>query len=137
MRLIDQTTFGDPGGNCFSACVATVLGLPISEVPYFMGHADWCGAFNAWLLRRGYYAMFLVVEDVNPDTFPWPPGYYIAGGRSSRGGHAVVARGAAIVHDPHPWRSGLVGIEDITLIVPLDHSQFHYLEPHRAEEQAT
>lgn len=40
MKPIDQTTFGVPGGNCFSACVASLLELSIDDVPYFMGDCD-------------------------------------------------------------------------------------------------
>jgi len=39
MNLIDQTTFGEEG-NCFAACVATVLGMRLEEVPDF--NADGC-----------------------------------------------------------------------------------------------
>ena len=32
MKPVDQTSFGFPGGNCFSACVASILELPIDDV---------------------------------------------------------------------------------------------------------
>ncbi len=43
MKPVDQTTFGHPGGNCFSACVASLLEMSVDQVPYFMGHDDWFG----------------------------------------------------------------------------------------------
>lgn len=112
---MDQTTFGYPEGNCWSACIASLLEMPVSEVPWFLGHDDWYAAFAAWLRPHGYY----------PVTVPWsaewcPEGYYILGGRSPRHSHAVVARGREIVHDPHPSRDGLVSREDCTLLVPFD-----------------
>jgi hypothetical protein len=113
MKAVDQTTFGYPDGNCWSACVASLLHLPIEEVPWFLGHEDWYGAFTQWLRPHGFY----------PVTVPWsegwcPEGYYILGGQSPRHNHAVIARGRDIVHDPHPSRAGLVTREDCTLLVP-------------------
>ena len=123
MRPVDQTTFGHPGGNCFSACVASLLHLPIENVPYFMGDPDepghvWAGRLDAWLEPRGFYALHF---DVDPDRHQslWPKGYFILCGKSPRGDHAVVARGSATVHDPHPLRDGLIKIEGFVLIVPL------------------
>lgn len=123
MRPVDQTTFGYPDGNCWSACVASLLEMPVHEVPWFLGHDDWYAAFAAWLRPRGYY----------PVTVPWsegwcPEGFYILGGRSPRHSHAVVAKGREIVHDPHPSREGLVTREDCTLLVPFDPASLRRVE---------
>jgi hypothetical protein len=119
MIPVDQTTFGIPGGNCFSACVASLLNLPIDDVPYFMGAENWLTAFTEWLRL---YSMYPIVFKVNtsPDDTWRPAGYHILGGQSVRGPHSVVARGHDIVHDPHPSRSGLILIEDAVVLVPLD-----------------
>lgn len=117
MKPIDQTTFGHPGGNCFSACVASLLEIEIEAVPYFMGVQDWVPGFAKWLERYGYYPVFVS----QAPTDDWhPKGFYILGGQSPRGPHAVVARGLEVVHDPHPSRDGLSKIEDCTLLVPFD-----------------
>lgn len=114
---MDQTTFGDPGGNCFSACVASILELPLAEVPYFMGADDWSAFFANWLRPHGFCPIwFNLVEDAER----FLPGFYILGGKSSRGNHAVVAQGSTIVHDPHPSREGLLVREDCTILIPLD-----------------
>lgn len=125
MIPVDQTTFGQPGGNCFSACVASLLDLPISEVPYFMDETSgvkWYAQLDAWLAPRGYYALhFNIVDRAAYDRENlWPKGYYILGGKSPRGDHAVVARGAEVVHDPHPSRDGLdpATVDGFTLLVP-------------------
>ncbi|NUP12948.1 MAG: hypothetical protein HOW73_43465 [Polyangiaceae bacterium] len=115
MKPVDQTTFGHPGGNCFSACVASLLDLSIDAVPYFMGHDDWYRAFNEWLAPRGYHALTFQVGDWVPPA----DAVLILGGQSPRGAHAVVARGLTVVHDPHPSRDGLVVIEDATFLIPL------------------
>jgi hypothetical protein len=123
MKPVDQTTFGVPGGNCFSACVASLLGLPVDDVPYFMADDEWYGRFTAWCEPRGLYPMTFRFDGpqafLNPDVWT-PPGFYILGGASPRGPHAVVARRHEIVHDPHPSRDGLITIEDATVLVPFD-----------------
>lgn len=112
-RMVDQTTFGHPGGNCFSACVASLLDLSIEDVPYFMDVEDWCAKFASWLVSYGFYPVTFRLMD------RWrPQGLYILGGKSPRGDHAVVACENVIVHDPHPSREGLIAIEDATLLVP-------------------
>ena len=114
MIPVDQTRYGDPGGNCFSACVASLLELPIDDVPYFMH--DWPAAFDAWLEARGLCQVSVPYDP----SMGVPPGFYILGGQCPRGSHAVVARGPDIVHDPHPSRVGLTHREDCTVLAPLD-----------------
>jgi len=115
MIPVDQTTFGHPGGNCFSACVASLLEIQIGEVPYLMEDRDWFQGFIEWLRPRGLWAVtFSVANGWRPD------GYVILGGQSPRGSHAVVGLGLEVVHDPHPSRAGLTVIEDATIIIPID-----------------
>lgn len=125
MKPVDQTTFGHPGGNCFSACIASLLDLPIADVPYFMDVEDWVAKLARWLDRFGFYP---VTFKVSPEWHP--QGFYILGGESSRGSHAVIARGLNIVHDPHPSRKGLVLREDATLLVPFDPKSTMILTDH-------
>lgn len=127
MTPVDQTTFGNPGGNCFSACVASLLGLAIEDVPYFMGEPDelghlWTGRLDAWLEPRGLYALhFDILDRERYDRANlWPKGFYILGGMSPRGAHAVVAQGKNVVHDPHPNREGLLSVDGFTLILAID-----------------
>lgn len=104
---VDQTGLG-PGGNCLSACVASVLEIPLAEVPNFNDDPeDWAEALLAWCDARQI--------DVDFSTeFPAPTGrHVILGGtsprRHGRVGHAVVALDGVVVHDPHPSRAGIVG----------------------------
>lgn len=124
MKPVDQTTFGFPGGNCFSACVASILELPIEAVPYFMGHTDveaegWEERFSEWLIEYGLYSVtFLLHGD-------WrPPGFYILSGTSPRAKtdemHSIVARRHEMVHDPHPSRDGVLTNYDVCMLVPMD-----------------
>jgi hypothetical protein len=116
VRPADQTTFGFPDGNCFSACVASLLEVDVAEVPWFMGHDEWWPHFEAWLRPRGYYALCCPLGDYRP------PGFHILSGKSPRGDymHSVVARGAEVVHDPHPSRAGLDSRVDFIVLVPFD-----------------
>lgn len=129
MKPVDQTTFGFPGGNCFSACVASILELPLKEVPYFMDHGeDWLAAFGKWLQERGMTAICLNIQDME-EWVEKTLGIYILSGLSPRAPtppdpklhlHSVVARGNSIIHDPHYSRSGLLSHSDAVIIVPLD-----------------
>lgn len=121
MIPVDQTIFTVPGGNCLSACVASILHLNVQDVPPFCDKEDWLGAMNEWLHERGLWAMCFFY---NPDVVP--RGYWILGGKSPRGDflHAVVCKDREMVHDPHPSRDGVETRVDCTLIMPLDMSEF-------------
>lgn len=113
-----------------SACIASLLELPIEAVPYFMGDdveepaSEWWARLNTWLAPFGFYALNFRVG-TGADAY-YPPGLYIAAGPSPRAGlpegamHAVVARGRDILHDPHPSRAGIPEIAEATLLVPAD-----------------
>ena len=134
MRPVRQTITTVPGGNCFAACVAAILEIPIDHVPNFCadGTEDWMAKGNEWFGRRGL-CMF-DFEGSRPggplaDCNGLVDGMYlIASGKSPRGDwkHSVVARyclgdGAhclALVHDPHPDGTFLDGaVESITMFL--------------------
>jgi hypothetical protein len=101
VRPVDQTTYGINDGNCFSACLASILEMPLEEVPSFLG--PYWDNFLPWLAARGLSASLYRRDYV-------PPGYSIAGGPSKRFAgrmHACVAYDGIVVHDPHPSRDGL------------------------------
>lgn len=125
MKPVDQTVFTVPGGNCFSACVASILEIGLEDVPYFMGdfeEADrgaWFERFANWLAPRGLWPINFRLGDWHPPD----DAIYILSAGSPRGewDHAVVARGNKVVlHDPHPSRAGLVRLKnaEATLLVP-------------------
>jgi hypothetical protein len=119
---VDQDQFG-LRGNCQSACLATLLGIPLSEVP------NWAAmegndqlkfdAMRSWLRAIGWDLM--TVERGGMDA--WPPrfGAFIAGGKSARGiDHAVIYRDGELWHDPHPDRTGIKSVETIDNLYPLN-----------------
>ena len=106
MKPIDQDKVG-LDGNCFNACLASILELSLPEVPDYRDKGKWLLQYNDWLLN---YGLTLI-----PLTYgSWvPKGYSILGGRSARGlDHAVVAWNGKMIHDPHPDKTGLETFTD-------------------------
>jgi hypothetical protein len=118
MKFVDQTTFGEKNGNCFSACVASILELPIEDVPIFVEVKNWWGEFLSWLKPRGYYALCYHLKDCDKSVLD-DYEINILSGKSPRGDflHAVVANGSKILHDPHPSRDGIGELSDFIIIV--------------------
>lgn len=125
MKPVDQTIFGAPNGNCYAACVASVLEIELRKVPNFCrdhGSEKWFLEFARWLHRRGYAPVPIVPTDERI----WRPNLFgIAGGtcrtsQESRRGlaHACVYYGGELAHDPNPERSGLLEVEELTFLVP-------------------
>lgn len=104
-------------GNCMQASVASILGLPLDEVPHFAETGDagdvW-DAFEEYLLGKGY-CVHMLSKNSRPD------GLYLATGKSLRGvSHMVVMHGDKVHHDPHPSKTGLIDIDFVYLLVPYD-----------------
>ena len=121
MTPVFQTKFGvqrwpfEPG-DCLSACVASILEVPVQEVPGFVDLRDdrdglWQDRLDAWLWPMG------LVSASAPPGAP-PPGFSVAHGLSVKGNeHAVVAEDGCVVHDPHPSRTGLARVDGYLFFV--------------------
>ncbi|HSX22534.1 MAG TPA: hypothetical protein VLE97_07160 [Gaiellaceae bacterium] len=111
MKRVDQTTYGIDDGNCFPACVASILEIPLESVPQVFGPSP---DFLRWLGDRGLSATLY-----KADNFV-PRGYAIAAGPSMRFAgrlHACVVYDGAVVHDPHFSREGLpLGVIDYVVL---------------------
>lgn len=122
MIPVTQTKTGDRG-NCLSACVASLLEIPIEWVPDFTRELSGPVTpqpvkLNAWLATVGLEAVYCTTDVMHP-AHACPDGYYILTGWSPRGRpHVVVGLGKSIAHDPHPSRAGLVSIDGCILLVP-------------------
>lgn len=106
MSEITQTiTVGDGSGrlgNCLQAAVASLLDLPLDEVPHFAEIDDWNGAFDDFAEQHGFRLAYTVTQT---------PEFGLAFGLSARGvAHSVVYRDGTEVWDPHPSRDGLRSI---------------------------
>jgi hypothetical protein len=107
MNKVFQTKFNNPAtgetGNCFAACLATLLQISISEIPDDLYPSQ---RILDLIYSKGYRFISVYDEDDVPkDTF------YIACGISPRNRnikHAVIYQNGKLVHDPHPDSSGII-----------------------------
>jgi hypothetical protein len=120
VKPVKQTIFAGPGvrGDCFRACVASVLELAIEDVPHFVAMNDWWGELQKWLSPSGMSAFQLrLPPDELVMSMPAEDLFCILSGPSPRGNglwHCVVGQvvngwNFATVHDPHPSNDGLIG----------------------------
>lgn len=135
MNRVSMTTFpelGDPkGGNAFAACLASLLGVELAQVPDFNhlagesgveGGYSWFNALNDWLKPSGLHCVFHACREVKAggDVKLWTPiGFYIEAGNKKRENaagevveveHFVIASGGVNHHDPHPEETGIDAI---------------------------
>jgi hypothetical protein len=111
MKPVDQDIFvNDPQGrpgNCLQACVASILELPLNEVPHFVTVPDdtWFDQMVKWIESRGY-ALY------DSDGLSCDEDYVFAIGKSPRGvSHVVIYHKGEMVHDPHFSRAGITDIK--------------------------
>lgn len=111
MRPVPQTRFGENDGDCFAACLASLLEVSLEEVPpYHQSNQDmrpYLARVDEWLAPLGLALVTLNVTPVD-EEFPDYIGentYSIAAVRESGDAsftHAIVMRGREPRHDPHP-----------------------------------
>jgi hypothetical protein len=126
MIPVDQDRFVDPTngknrGNCLQAVVASLLELPLDEVPNFVqieedGGREWSEHLRTWLLDRGWRQKYWL-HGAFPGAWPGLPfeKFCAVSGPSPRGlgadgkpvHHIVISKGGVMVHDPHPDRTGI------------------------------
>ena len=103
---------GGHNGNCFAACVASILDLPLWMVPPFeegFGRNEWYESRCDEWLKRMFNLKRVVMDGHQVDKLPE---FYVASGKSARGvSHAVIYSGGALAHDPHPSNSGIESVE--------------------------
>ena len=124
MKPIDQTGYIPyVDGNCFSACIASILEIPLEDVPLFHsdeGTNNWGDKFIKWCEDNDIEWTYYDVADTGEDWHP--EGYSILSGKSPRGDwlHSVVALDNDIVHDPHFDRTGVESRVDWILIKKIE-----------------
>jgi hypothetical protein len=113
MTPVKQTKFGTEG-NCFNACIASLLDLKIDQVPELQGWEDeqWITELNEWLINRGQvYFELRIAKTESTLFFRNKDFYHVLIGQSPRldgYDHCVVGRKGIIIHDPHPDNIGIV-----------------------------
>lgn len=121
MKPVDQEYLHAPEigqhGDCQRAVIASLLELPITEVPHFLQQAkgDAAGFWEGLqsFCRSKGFAYLTVPARSGAAFFGADDGvYHEISGPSPRGNgvtHAVVGRDGQVVFDPHPSRAGLLG----------------------------
>ncbi len=124
MRRVDQTLFGVGVGNCWPACLATITGIPLENIPNFCqlyAEDRWYLKAVEWLRPLGL-APWSTLIDEGKDVPSWISNQFaeipwIATGRTPRGNHSCVYIGGHLYHDPNPCRAGLDDIIDGTFFL--------------------
>lgn len=102
-------------GDCFRACIASVLELPIEAVPHFaLLGSRWqrvLDGYLAGLSREIEWAPGLPPEDLWAIVTVTSP-------RSQDIKHSVIWHGGKMVHDPHPSRAGGSNPDGYFYLVP-------------------
>lgn len=124
MTPTTQRIEGHPFGECVRASYATILDLPIDQVPRFdpgaLARGEQQGARErAWLALLG-----LDLLEVPPASLAAVPrallgGPHLMSGLSPRGfGHRCVGLRGRVLWDPHPSRAGLTSVWSVGFLVP-------------------
>ena len=108
-----MTVANDGEGNCFNACVASILELPLRDVAQIHPRSErYWGSWDEWFLERN-----LSLTDYKGNRPPkgwsiahgpgfriYPEGHELAGAAIN---HACVAFNGEVLHDPYPGGKGL------------------------------
>jgi len=110
MNPVYQTIFGGKEGNCFQAALASIMELPLKDVPHFMlyDEANWWEKYEKWAKQFGLQPIGIV-----PGGEWKPRGWHLILGGSPRGefDHCIVGFAGKPVHDPYP--NGKCELNDI------------------------
>ena len=130
MKPVMQTKLEPPKGNCWAACVASVLEVELECVPAveftrLYGEEDGEGAdvdvfwdtWDAWLAERNIARARIAL----PNGCDLPKGYLIVAGKGPRGmKHCVVYHNGQLAHDPYPGGAGVERVTEANMLYPLD-----------------
>ena len=130
MHRILQTRYGSHGGNCHQACLASILELPLDDIPDFCNDypaTKWDQAENEWLLERGLFCVHLRFDDPEASAVAWLTNNVpcVAGVNSltTKGAqHSVIYYKGNVIHDPHQsqvhrWRKVKINIISAIVVV--------------------
>lgn len=106
--VMQKHQYPHPTPDCQSACIASILEIPLEEVPNLY-HMKWENTMNDFLNRRfnkvGLVGVgnYCPIEEYYIATINFGKGYY----------HAVVAKDDKIVHDPSGLIKTPIALNDI------------------------
>lgn len=122
MKPVTQTIFGDRVGNCFPACIASLLEVPLENLAINPDEQTWLETTQEALKPHGLFYLEVRLDvAVNYPMYAMKDRLCVMTGKSPRGDfwHSVVARIGhndadntviyELVHDPHPSGRGIEG----------------------------
>lgn len=128
MIPMDQTLFLDENGkdigNCYIACMASLLERPIGAIPNFVDDYEdweWFDRCRRWC--REELGMDILAIDFNASSPDFKlHGFWIAVGETefSECNHAVIYYDDNMVHDPHPRKGGISRLKYGHTFIALD-----------------
>jgi hypothetical protein len=103
---------GGHNGNCFAACIASLMDIPLWMVPPFeeaFGRNEWYeDRANEWF-KRMFNLKMVKYEGHKLELLPE---FYVASGKSPRGvQHATIWSNGVMVHDPHFSDGGILSVD--------------------------
>jgi len=122
------TVANDGAGNCFNACVASILEMPLRDVcqvlPSFEG--DYWREWEIWLASRNLEINLRPLSEGPPKGFAIATGYggrvypegHARAGRPIR--HAAVVFNGQLIHDPFPGAESFDGVEYYWTLDPMN-----------------
>lgn len=116
MKPVKQTRVGK-GGNCFSACIASIFEIELDEVPDLAPREDIEGPeqdkiLNDWLIQFGLRFFSFRLHDKKYAEVLFKNVFHTICGTSPRDpdlDHIVVGFNGEMIHDPHPDGVGVKG----------------------------
>jgi hypothetical protein len=106
MKKVYQTIFGEPNGNCFQACIASMLECELKDLPNFMedGPDSFGGNLKEWENAMPFKLFDVRFEDKESRDFSIKDLLLIATIENmyTAKAHAVIMKNGEIIHDPMP-----------------------------------
>lgn len=121
-----QNTAHDPengkNGNCLSAVLASLLHLPVDEVPVFSEEKQWVKDLNVWLRQYGLAFVLMPNTDFLETHGIKGVWHEMAGITSRFKGieHSCVAKDGVLVFDPSIYNTGLQDIRTCGFFIMLE-----------------
>jgi hypothetical protein len=147
-------------GNCWAAAIASILEIPITEVPNFEVWFQWEDGMwwyltDRFLLKKGFklesiadqfrvfhmtvdeYQSWCDKEEIHPGDYhqlkaDYKDEFYFACGPSARGvSHVTIWKNGSMVHDPHPTREGIIELKRFEWIRKLTQEEIEMVNDYK------
>jgi hypothetical protein len=116
-------------GDCFRAVLASLMELPLQDVPHFLH--DGCSSdtfhrrINAFLDQFNMTLLVFDASTFNISAWIDQSGvrdlWHEVSGMTERGVlHSCVGHNGHVVHDPHPSKAGLIDVQYYSLLVSIN-----------------